>query len=303
MDALLVDNIPDPAAPYYLKVYEGTDFHLPWHAHDVYELTLIVHGTRMVGTRMDSFFPGDLVLLAPHLPHAWHNVRQNENEPVKAVTLFFRPHYPSAEFFNLPDNAAMADVLSQSALGLVLREPLRTAVGEQLQALERQAGHRKALGILQILATIADANQQEQSEQLQTILTPDHVTFRQRRSPRVQRVLNYIFDHLDEPLTSRDLGKAVGMHPSALGRLFRRSTGSSLIEFIHRARITRACRLLGDPSKSITEIAFEVGFQNLSHFNRIFRRLEGMSPSQKRVKARTPLPPYSGQDRMCATAL
>jgi len=285
MDPLLIDNIPDPSAPYHLKIYEGSDFQLPWHAHSYYELTLIVRGsgTRMVGNQMDSFFPGDLVLLGPRLPHAWHKSDLDGDDPVKAITLFFRPDYPSAAFYSLPDNADLADILQQSASGLVLGEPLRSTVVDRLHGLCGQSGHRRSLGILEILATIAESNQ---SKEVQRILPPDSPTFSERSPERVRQLLAYIFDHLDEPLSGRELAQQAGMHPSALGRLFRRSTGSTLVEFIHRARISRACRMLGDPSKTVTEIAFEVGFQNLSHFNRIFRRHEGVTPSTYRRRWR-----------------
>lgn len=285
MDPLLIDNIPDPSAPYYLKIYRGLDFRLPWHAHSFYELTLIVKGsgTRMVGNRMDSFFPGDLVLLGPRLSHAWHKAVTEKREPVQAITLFFRPDYPSVDFYTLPDNITLEDVLRQSHSGLVFAEPLRSNIADRLKQLAETSGPRRALGILEILAVIAEAHH---PRQVRRILPPDEPAFNGRSSEPVRRVLAMIFDHLDDPLSSRELAAKAGMHPSALGRLFRRSTGSTLVEFIHRARISRACRLLGESSKTITAIAFEVGFQNLSHFNRIFRRHEGVTPSAYRRRWR-----------------
>jgi AraC-like DNA-binding protein len=230
----------------------------------------------MIGYQIDNFYPGDLVLLGPHLPHAWHNFRQEGAESVQALTLFIRPDYPSKAFYELPDNAALADVLGRSHAGLILNPPIREKVAAQLQALVGTTGPRRSLGILAILAAIAEARQTRPA------LTEDRPGFQARRSPRIEGVLHHIFEHLDEPLSSRELAGRVGMHPSALGRLFRRSTGCSLIEFINRARVTRACRLLGDERKAITEVAFEVGFQNLSHFNRMFKRYEGRAPSAYR---------------------
>jgi AraC-like DNA-binding protein len=104
----------------------------------------------------------------------------------------------------------------------------------------------------------------------------------ERRHPAVTRAMEYISQHYRERIGLSGVADVVRLSPSYLSARFSRETGMTLTQFIHRTRVERAKRLLRDTDKSVSEIAFDVGFQNVTHFNYVFRKVEGGSPSRYR---------------------
>ena len=105
-------------------------------------------------------------------------------------------------------------------------------------------------------------------------------------SRRVLKVKNYISNHYQDELRLTELADLAGMSPSAFSRFFKLRTGRTLSEYIINLRLGFASRQLVDTSKSISEISYLCGFNNLSNFNRIFKKKKGCSPSEFRENYR-----------------
>jgi len=97
---------------------------------------------------------------------------------------------------------------------------------------------------------------------------------------RLARVLDYIGDNLADDLSLSELATVAGMSPHYFAELFRRSTRHPPHRYVLLQRIERAKQLLTGAGCSVFEVGFDIGFQNASHFARVFRRFVGMSPSQ-----------------------
>ncbi len=106
----------------------------------------------------------------------------------------------------------------------------------------------------------------------------------ERRHPAVTKAMDYVTQHYHERVALNDVADHVRLSPSYLSALFSREAGMTLTDFIHRTRVERAKRLLRDTDKGVSEIAFDVGFQNVTHFNYVFRKVEDTSPSQFRSR-------------------
>jgi YesN/AraC family two-component response regulator len=114
-----------------------------------------------------------------------------------------------------------------------------------------------------------------------------NVSCRNRAEPvAVWKARKYIEEHSREELSLKKVAKAVNMNANYLSENFRRVTGMNFVEYVARARFKTACDLLRNPQLSISEIAFAVGFQSLSQFNRVFKKLSGKSPTQYRTSKR-----------------
>ena len=115
----------------------------------------------------------------------------------------------------------------------------------------------------------------------------NHLAVRQANAEpiAVVRAKNYIRENLQEDITLSDVAKAACTSTFYICKLFKRNTGVNLMEYISRLRVERAKELLQNPQARISEIAYEVGFQSLTHFNRVFRAVVGESPTTYREKA------------------
>ena len=87
-----------------------------------------------------------------------------------------------------------------------------------------------------------------------------------------------------DAITQAEVAQAVGLSPAAFSRMFRRITGGTFTQYLQRLRVSEACRLLIETDRSVTSIAYASGFQNLSHFNRVFREKIGQAPMEYRSK-------------------
>ena len=94
--------------------------------------------------------------------------------------------------------------------------------------------------------------------------------------------LQYIQERYADQLSLQQIASRYGLNPSYFSRLFHRHEGVSLVEYVNRVRIQKSCQLLKRSEAGIIEIALAVGYNNISHFNRYFRRIMGMSPREYR---------------------
>ena len=102
----------------------------------------------------------------------------------------------------------------------------------------------------------------------------------------IWKTRKFIEEHSGEELSLRRVAKAVNIHPNYLSERFKQITGMKFVEYVARTRFQRACELLHNGDVRISEVAFAVGFQSLSQFNRVFKRLSGKSPTQFRAAKR-----------------
>ena len=282
MEPILIDHLPQAAPLYGVKLYEQPTFTMPWHMHDFYELTLILNGcgTRIVGDSIDSFYPEDLLLLGPRLPHVWKDDLLESAGPARAISLQFASSFPDAELLAAPQMRCISRLLEQAGRGLRLTGPLKTLTRDKIHFLLGCDGVRQLLLILEILADIAESGEYVQ------VASEGYVTPEAAETQRWTRINGYILKHFRRPLPANELAQVARMHPSSLGRYVKRTTGMTLTQYINEFRIGHACRLLAIDNRPVVEICFECGFQNLSHFNRCFRRSKEASPTEYRKALR-----------------
>lgn len=106
------------------------------------------------------------------------------------------------------------------------------------------------------------------------------------RTLRLEELIRYVEEHYAQAFTLAELAGLSGLSPSGLSRAFRQQVGTPLFEHINNIRVRKACLLLKRTEAGVLEIAYSVGYNNVSFFNRCFRRLMGMSPRQYRARVR-----------------
>jgi AraC-like DNA-binding protein len=253
-----------------------------WHFHPEYELHLVTEtrGRYFVGDFIGEFAPGNLVMTGPNLPHNWVS-RVPEGETVKrrCVVLQFTERFIDSMVRMLPELLPFELILAESRHGVVFApHTVREIRPVLLGLLEAQGPRRISLfmALIEILARSSGRQLLASSDYL-----PDPSGY---MSVATNKALAYIRENLTEPFTESDLAKIAGMSQSAFSRSFRKHTGFSLVRYVNRLRINVACQLLmSGEDLSVTDICYEVGFNNLSNFNRQFLAQKGMPPSRFRA--------------------
>lgn len=266
------------------KAWEhGYPFHtVRWHFHPELEVHQVVatSGRYYIGDFIGEFAPGNLVLTGPNLPHNWvSHIAEGETVPLRSRVLQFPEELllRIAELF--PDTGGFAGLFQLSRRGVLFSDGCSERCAPILAELTQARGPRRASLFLDLLATLA-ADGGTRALASDTYL-PDPSGF---MTAGVNKALAYINDNLTEDFGETDLAANAGMTPSAFSRSFRRHTGMGVVEYVNRLRINLACQMLmNDAGKTVTDICYAVGFNNLSNFNRQFLRRKGMPPSRFRA--------------------
>ncbi len=243
-----------------------------WHMHAEVELTLIIsgRGQRFVGDSVAHFTPGDVVLIGPETPHTW--AFDGAVTPMEAVVVQIAP----AVFTPGPPEFKVGLALCDRARrGLSVTGELRTRTADDLIALAACHDPLERFGLLTaILGRLAAARTLEPLALGVTEKAQD---------PRVERLLARLQE--DNTVSVADLARQLGMSASAFSRWFRREVGKPCVVYLAELRVGHACEQLLASDRSVVDIAFGSGFRNLANFNRWFRRVKGVSPTQYRKTA------------------
>lgn len=273
----LLEVRPWTQDPYSVRVFRRKEpvFEWNWHYHPELELTLITHGRgrRLVGDHCGAYGPGDLVLIGPNLPHTWHSAPGRTSlRAHQAVVIQFRVDAFPPSWTSLPEFRPLARLFSLAARGLHFSAKTSRAVSRKINTLAGREGPPVWLGLAEILTELAGAASN-------TLASPSYHNRRTyKMGSRLGRVIDHIESQFDQPLTLSDTARVAGLSPTSFARFFRRMTGHTFVDFRNGCRLRHACRQLAETDHGILEIALASGFQNLSHFNRIFRRSLGLSP-------------------------
>src|SRR5262245_44279943 len=115
----------------------------------------------------------------------------------------------------------------------------------------------------------------------------ENATCRSRAEPvAIWKARKYIEEHSREELSLTKIAKVVNMNANYLSENFKQVTGTNFVEYVARTRFANACDLLRNQNLRISEIAFAAGFESLSQFNRVCKKLSGRSPTQYRAANR-----------------
>lgn len=254
-----------------------------WHFHEEFELHLITatSGRAFVGDWIGSFRPGHVVLCGSQLPHNWVSdevppggVRERD------LVIQFR-HEPLLEMAShVPEFREIATLLERAAHGIEFFR-ISALVEAHWHAVRRTQGVRRVMAFLQLLTDLAQCRR----FRLLSSTPPCSIHAEDPLGRTIQQAVNQITADIGKPVSLSALAAHHGMSDSRFSRLFQRVTGQSLTGFVNQVRIDTACHLLTQTDRYINDICYQVGFNNLANFNRRFRALKGMTPSEFRQQA------------------
>lgn len=253
-----------------------------WHYHDEYELHVIVatSGKAFVGDWIGQFQPGHVVLTGPRLPHNWISTDLPEGGVALRDLVIQFPHEPLAQAAqHIPELADVMPMLERSRHGIEF-----FGMGERAQHLwhevKQHQGLRRLAAFCAFLAELAACTDYRLLSSVQLQGDDDEASL-----DKIEVVVNRVMQRMSEPLSAAALAAEFGMSESSFSRFFRKATGNTFTEFVNRIRINRACQLLMETDQRITDICFEVGFNNVANFNRRFQQIKGVTPSAFRREA------------------
>jgi len=258
-----------------------------WHAHEEYELHLIVatRGKAFVGDYIGDFQPGFLYLTGPNLPHNWVT-DEVWKEPVAIRDMLVQFSHSSIERLAeaFPEFGEVRNMLRLAQSGILFDGFNATFAKGHMENIRDNSGIERILAFIRFLVRINE-HAEKKTLSVANLVQAEGGS----KHARIGTVVDYIVTHFKEEISVAQAADLASMTPATFSRNFQAVTGHTLVDFVNRIRIGQACGLLYASDDPVTSVCHQSGFHNVANFNRQFLKVKGMTPSNYRATARKDL--------------
>lgn len=254
-------------------------FDFPLHYHDEYELNLIINAPgakRIVGGHLEVIDDLELVLVGPNLYHAWMT-HQCQSEAITEITIQFHHDLFDEKLLRRNQLSFVKSMLDRSQRGVAFSRETIQAIKERIISLNQKSGFDSVLELMSILHDLSI------SRNIKTLSEPffsnEKPTYNSRR---IEKVFEYMNANYSKHITLAEVSKIANMPEASFSRFIKKRTNKTFIDSLNEIRLGHASRMLIDTTYTVAEIAYKCGFNNISNFNRLFKRKKLCIPKEFR---------------------
>ena len=248
-----------------------------WHFHPEIELVYVNkgQGKRHIGNHLSYFNNSQLILLGSNLPHNGFTDRLTSNGSETLIQ--FKPDFLGEKFFDTPEAHDIVQLFERGKKGILFKPETKKVVGPKIENLVEYDGFERIVRFLEILNDLSKSKDY-------TLLNADGYAFETKLqdSQKIDIVYKHINHNFRNHISLEEIADKVSMTVPAFCRFFKKTTGKTFTKLVNEYRVVHATKLLSESQMSITDICFECGFNNFSHFNKLFNEFTGQSASTYR---------------------
>jgi len=271
----------DPEFGSSIKIHDykeaDNEFAPTWHFHPEIEIVFVNGGSgkRHIGNHLSYYSDGDLVFIGSNVPHYGFTNRLTQNK--SEVVIHIKPDFLGEEFITLPEMQDIRSLMERGKQGIVFHEPIKANLGQEIEALLDMNPFERMIGLLAILEQMAQTDGYTLLQTGQVVLET-----KAEDNQRLDLIFNWVKQEFRRSIPLSEVADMVAMSDPAFSRYFKKKTGKTFTQFVNEHRLVHACKLLSEEQISITEVCYDSGFNNFSHFNKQFKQYTGKSPSAYR---------------------
>ena len=257
-----------------------SNFNFPLHYHEEYELNLIINAKgakRIVGDHVEEIDELELVLIGPNLSHAWFTHLCN-NDEIKEVTIQWHKDLFDEKFLSRNQLSFIRKMFELSSKGIQFSKDTIQTIYPRIETLNQKSGFDSVMALINILHDLSI------SRNLRTLSESSFNNEVQHNynSRRIEKAFQYMNKNYDKQIALADLARLVNMTEVSFSRFIKKRTGISFIDSLNEIRLGHASRILIDTTNSIAEVSYSCGFNNISNFNRLFKKKKNCTPKEFR---------------------
>ncbi len=259
----------------YTDVHLLPEEQIDLHEQEYWELSYVIigAGTRIIGNVREPFKSGEVLLIPPRIPHCWYFGKEETDKRgrISNITVMFSNQLLDELPALFPSLQEKIDAMKQRKDAVQFeKEKANEIISLLLQMRQQTEAERIPTFISLLMETAADGDERI----LGKYQKPDPA------QERLDKVKVYVVCNFNRDISLDDMASHVAMNRSAFCTFFKRATGTTFFEYLNQYRIDQACRLLRLQTYNIAEVCYQCGFNNVPYFNRLFRRIVGMSPGE-----------------------
>lgn len=283
MKELLEEIKLNPDESFYIGIFQDHIDKSHWHYHQEFELSFITEGDgkRIVGDSTEEFHPGDLIFIGPRIPHVWFpeekHKRQHSGRTLESVYMLFNQEILPDSMISLPEFKNIRKAITLSERGVQITGDTLNEVSRIMLQLPYMNNIRRLMLFYEIMDLIG------QSTSFSYLASADYVKSRfETTSSRVKNIHEFLMKNYQNDIDLKEVAEVAHMAPASVCRFFKSSTGLTIFEYLNKIKIEYSCQLLLNTDLNILDISYDCGFNNLSHFNKQFKKFIGVTPTQFR---------------------
>ncbi len=270
-----------PESSFNILQRKGMDIYNQWHFHPEMEL-IYIHkgrGTRFIGTDVHRFEPDEMFLFGSNLAHMWRcdpeYFREGSKLKAEVTIIYFHHDFLGDKFFNIPELKSIESLLEKAKQGIKITGKTKIWVRELISKLPEAKGLEKITTLLTILEKMAVSKEKQ-------YISPVYygVKVEQAEATRLNNVFQYVSDNFQQKITLTEIASIANLSAKAFCRYFKSKTRKTFYDFLLEVRVAHACNLLLEKDMTIYEVCYDCGFNNLSNFNRYFKKIMNKTPSE-----------------------
>lgn len=256
------------------------NFDFPIHFHPEYEINFIFNAKgakRTVGDHIDEIDNYELVMVGPNIYHGWEDYKNNPEQTLHEITIQFPRNLFDSLLLNKNILEPIRELFKSAERGILFSTETAKKLESKLSALNSKSAFENFLNFQSLLYDLAVSKNQKN---LTSLSFKENSNF--YKNDKIEKIFNYIKMNLGDVIRLEDAASMVNMTVISFSRLIKQQAGKTFVEFVNELRIGIATRMLIETNESISEICFTCGFNNISNFNRIFKKNINCTPSEFR---------------------
>ena len=249
-----------------------------WHFHPEYEIVYVEtpSGFRHIGDHISEYKGSDLALIGPNIPHL--NFDYGAKTVVDTIVVQMKENFLGKDFFSLPETAAITELFEKARNGVAFYGKTKKLAGEKLKRLSLLPHFDQLITLLEVFQLLA---QSDEAEILKAKPIASVSVLKEQQ--RIQKVYHFIEMNYQKEIDVNEVARLCQLTTAAFCRYFKKSTHHTFTDFLNHFRINQSKKVLMQ-DKTVTEACYESGFENISYFNKTFKRFTGEKPSTFRKK-------------------
>lgn len=270
---------PDSGSSFRILLTPNLNDIFFWHFHPEIEIVYVEaeKGTRHIAEHISSYEESDLALIGSYIPHL--NFDYGVRTRVETVVVQLRENFFQDGLEHFPELKNIIDLFDRAKTGIAFTGNTKKLAGERLKKLSSLDKFSQFFELLQIFQFLSNSD-----EYINLKVRPITNQAIIKNQDRILQIYKYVDENFKEKINTNTIAHLVNLSVPAFCRYFKKATKLTYTDFVNQYRITQAKKLLLQ-NKNISEACFNVGFENLSYFNRAFKKITGESPSTFKKKA------------------
>jgi len=245
-------------------------------------------GLKFIGDKVSEFEEGELMLLAPRIPHFFRNnieyYKKNGKLEASSIFIHFTEDFLGANFFDLPEMKLVSKLLALSQFAVEISGNIKHTIIDRLSGMCKESAPQRLVSLLDILVKISESNDVTPVLSSQYKEGERRDFYSSRDASRINVIFKYIMDNFNREIYVHEIAGMLHMSNAAFSRYFKHHTRKTFSEYVTEIRISHACSLLMQDNESISQISYSSGFENLSNFYRHFKKITGLIPKDYRKR-------------------